>query len=299
MKSNPEISVITVNYNGFQDTKELIDSLHAHFQACSYEIIVVDNGSHQNEALSLQQLYPNIRTIRSEQNLGFAGGNNLGIEAAWGKYFLFLNNDTYITDDSLIFLKERLASTPDCAAASPKIKFAFAPQNIQFAGFTPLSKYTLRNSTIGYDKADQGQYNQPSTTPYLHGAAMMVKQDVVKKIGKMPENYFLYYEELDWCTQMTKAGYTLWYEPRSTVFHKESRSTGKNSPMKTFYLTRNRLLYTWRHRQGWPLWGALIYQLFIAAPKNTITFLVKGEISQSIAVIKGCTASFFIRLKRD
>lgn len=297
MKSNPEISFITVNYNGFQDTKELIDSLHAHFSACSHEIIVVDNGSLQDEAQLLQNLYPHIRTLRSEHNLGFAGGNNLGIEAAQGKYLLFINNDTYITDDSLIFLKERLETTPECAAASPKIKFAFTPQNIQFAGFTPLSKYTLRNSAIGYNEADQGQYNQPSITPYLHGAAMIVRQDVIKKIGKMPENYFLYYEELDWCTRMTKAGYTLWYEPRSTVFHKESRSTGKSSPMKIFYLTRNRLLYTWRHRRGLALWGALMYQLFVATPKNTMTFLIKGELGRAKAVIKGCYAFFKLEHK--
>lgn len=299
MNQSPEISIITVNYNGFQDTKELIDSLLEHIRRCSYEVIVVDNGSRHNEAILLQQAYPQIRTIRSEANLGFAGGNNLGINAAQGKYIFLLNNDTFIAEDSFVFLKERLESTPDCGAVGPKIRFAYPPRHIQFAGFTPFSKYTLRNRAIGFDEPDRGQYDNAHAIPFLHGAAMLIKREVIEKIGKMPENYFLYYEELDWCTQMTNAGYSLWYEPRTTVFHKESCTTGKNSTLKTFYLTRNRLLYTWRNRRGHQLFGSLAYQLFIAVPKNIVCFLCMGKPMQAKAVISGCCAFFKLKNKRN
>lgn len=294
MEQTPEISIITINYNGLKETRMLVDSLRRHVSV-NYELIIVDNGSAINEAELLQLCYPETRCIRSEINRGFSGGNNIGIQAAKGKYLLFLNNDTFVTDDSLHFLCEKLDSKPEIGGVSPKIKFAFSPQHIQFAGYTPLSAITLRNNLIGFDEKDRGQYNSSTPTPYLHGAAMMVKKEIIEQVGLMPEIYFLYYEELDWCTQMTDKGYELWYEPRATVFHQESRTTGQNSPLKAFYLSRNRLLYAWRHRRGSQLIFSLLYQWCIAVPKNIIIYLSKAKHSQAFAVLKGSFA--FLALK--
>lgn len=294
MEQTPEISIITINYNGLKETCMLVDSLRRHVSV-NYELIIVDNGSATNEAELLQLRYPETRCIRSEINRGFSGGNNIGIQTAKGKYLLFLNNDTFVTDDSLHFLCEKLDSKPEIGGVSPKIKFAFSPQHIQFAGYTPLSAITLRNNLIGFDEKDRGQYNSSTPTPYLHGAAMMVKKEIIEQVGLMPEIYFLYYEELDWCTQMTDKGYELWYEPRATVFHQESRTTGQNSPLKAFYLSRNRLLYAWRHRRGSQLIFSLLYQWCIAVPKNIIIYLSKAKHSQAFAVLKGSFA--FLALK--
>ena len=294
MEQTPEISIITINYNGLKETRMLVDSLRRHVSV-NYELIIVDNGSAINEAELLQLCYPETRCIRSEINRGFSGGNNIGIQAAKGKYLLFLNNDTFVTDDSLHFLCEKLDSKPEIGGVSPKIKFAFSPQHIQFAGYTPLSAITLRNNLIGFDEKDRGQYNSSTPTPYLHGAAMMVKKEIIEQVGLMPEIYFLYYGELDWCTQMTDKGYELWYEPRATVFHQESRTTGQNSPLKAFYLSRNRLLYAWRHRRGSQLIFSLLYQWCIAVPKNIIIYLSKAKHSQAFAVLKGSFA--FLALK--
>ena len=299
MNKQSDISIITINYNGLQDTCQLIESLQQYPQKCSYELIVVDNGSIQNEAIILQEKYPHIKTIRSEQNLGFSGGNNLGIRVANGKCIFLLNNDTLISDNSLEYLYETLISSPEIGAVSPKIKFAFSPRNIQFAGFTPLSKYTLRNRAIGYDEPDEGQFDLARKTNFLHGAAMMVKHEVIEKIGLMPEIYFLYYEEMDWCTRILNHGYQLWYEPRCTIYHKESRSTGINSPLKTYYLTRNRLLYAWRNRRGRTLFISLIYQLFIADLKNIIVNLFYTKSAQARAIFKGCVDFFLLKHKRE
>ena len=296
MTPTPEISIITINYNGFRETCMLVDSLYRHVST-AYELIIVDNGSEINEAEILQLRYPETRCIRSEINRGFSGGNNLGIQAAKGKYLLFLNNDTFVTDDSLHFLCEKLSSKPEIGGVSPKIKFAFSPQHIQFAGYTPLSAITLRNSLIGFDKKDQEQYNSPVPTPYLHGAAMMIKKEIIEQVGYMPEIYFLYYEELDWCTQINNKGYELWYEPRATVFHQESCSTGQNSPLKVFYLTRNRMLYAWRHRRGSQLILSLLYQWCIAVPKNIISNLLQAQPCQAFAILKGSFAFLVLKNK--
>ena len=172
MNQRPDISIITINYNGLEETCQLIESLQQHPQDCSYELIVVDNGSIRDEALLLRKKYPGVLLIRSEQNVGFSGGNNLGIQAATGKSIFLLNNDTLITANDLKYLHERLYSSPNIGAVSPKIKFAFPPRHIQFAGFTPLSKYTLRNRAIGYNEADEGQFDTPQETNCLHGCLL-------------------------------------------------------------------------------------------------------------------------------
>ena len=260
-----DISFITICYNGFKDTCELIESLQEKLHSVTYEIIVVDNASREDEAAKISRLYPSVIAIRSEVNRGFSGGNNIGIRAARGKYLFFINNDTYIESDAISCLVERLESRPEIGGVSPKIRFAFPPRHIQFAGFTPLSRITLRNHMLGFGCPDDGKYDTPHPTPYLHGAAMMIKREVVEKAGMMPEIFFLYYEELDWSTSMTRVGYELWYEPRCTVFHKESQSTGQLSQLRTYYLTRNRLLYARRNLRGAARLGSVLYQSTVAA----------------------------------
>lgn len=294
MTETPLISFITVCYNGLSDTCELIESLQQTIQSVTYEIIVVDNASRVNEASVIKQQYPEVTTIRSEQNLGFSGGNNLGFKVAKGRYFFLINNDTYLKEDGLSYLVERLESHPRIGAVSPKIRFAFAPQNIQFAGYTPLSTLTLRNEPIGWGCPDEGSFDTPHPSDYLHGAALMVKREVVERVGEMPSIYFLYYEELDWCTQMTRKGYELWYEPRCTVFHKESQSTGQWSKLRTYYLTRNRLLYAWRNRFGVNRYLCIAYQLTVSAPKSSLLFALRRRFDLAAAVWKG--VNDFIKL---
>ena len=117
----PDLSFITICYNGFEDTCELIESLQDKIHSVSYEIIVVDNASREDEAAKIRRLYPTVTTIRSEVNGGFSGGNNIGIRAAQGKYLFLINNDTYIESDDLSCLVERLESRPEIGGVSPKI----------------------------------------------------------------------------------------------------------------------------------------------------------------------------------
>lgn len=290
----PDISVITVNYNGFHDTCEFIDSWVLTVMSVSYEIIVIDNGSTTNEALSLQEKYPFIRTLRSEKNLGFAGGNNLGISIAQGKYLFLLNNDIIITSDTIHLLVRRLVSSNKIAGVSPLIRDYTNPHAIQFAGYTKLSSITLRNRAIGRGRINKDRY-PARRTPYLHGAAMLVKKKVVDKLGPMPEDYFLYYEELDWCTYMNMEGYELWYDPACEVWHKDSSSTGKGSPLQYYYLSRNRLLYAYRNIFNWKLYLSILYQLAVVCPKNILIALGKGEKEIAKAHWEGTKAFFKLR----
>lgn len=280
-----KVSIITVNYNGYDDTCALIESIPLNDK--SLEVIVVDNASRINEAEKISAKYPLVKTIRSDQNLGFAGGNNLGIKEASGDYLFFINNDTYLKDFNISALIDRLNSSDEIGMVCPKIRFAWGNNPIQFAGYTPLSRITLRNKAIGYNEQDKGQYNEAHPTPYAHGAAMMAKRKAIEKVGVMPECYFLYYEELDWSMMFRRAGFQIWYEPACTVFHKESRSTGVNSPLKAYYITRNRLLFISRNEKSNIRFASYIYIIAVVALRDIIKYLFKGQFRQINATIKG------------
>lgn len=287
------LSIITINYNGLKDTCELIESLP--LEDKSIEVIVVDNASAQDEATIIEERYPQVKIIRSKKNLGFAGGNNLGIKAAKGKYLFFLNNDTLLKPQTsdIRSLISRLETSPKIGMVCPKIRFTWGNQLIQFAGYTPLTPITMRNKAIGCGEADHGQYDTPHFTPYAHGAAMMIKREIIEKVGLMPECYFLYYEELDWSMMIHRAGYDIWYEPACTVFHKESQTTGQNSPLRTYYITRNRLLFAQRNQQAMAKYITYLYLISIVAIRDILKYafqqrwdLVRATIRGVVSLIK-------------
>ena len=286
-----ELSIITINYNGLADTCALIDTIP--FNDESLEVIVVDNASKGDDASIIEQRYPSVIVIRSKQNLGFAGGNNLGIQAAHGKYLFFINNDTIFRGEKLEVRGEfealinKLKSSDTVGAVCPKIRFAWGNNPIQYAGYTPLSSITMRNRSIGFGEEDHGQYNSSHPTPYAHGAAMMVKREAIERAGLMPECFFLYYEELDWSMMIRRAGYDIWYEPACTIYHKESRSTGQNSPLRTYYITRNRLLFVKRNNSIPARWLSYAYLIGIVSSKDCLKFLIKQQPELAKATLRG------------
>ncbi len=289
-----DLSIIIVNYNGLKYTLELLSGIKKHLAACSYECLVLDNGSRENEAIPLQKAFPEYHILRSETNLGFAGGNNRCLEQARGRYLYLLNNDTLLSDDGVSKLMDYMDRHPEIGACSPKILFYEPKGVIQFSGFTSMSRITLRNKGLGYLQEDRGQFNSPQPTHYLHGAAMMVSRTAFEKVGPMPEEYFLYYEEIDWCESFKRRGFELWYLPLSEVIHREGQSTGSGSPLKKYYLTRNRLLFARRNRNKRDFFIFALYFLFLASFKDIVLFLLKGKSRHAKAVLEGCR-DFFLK----
>ena len=284
MHQECELSIITINYNGLKDTCALIETIPFNDEM---EVIVVDNASIKDEATEIENKYPHVKVIRSDKNLGFAGGNNLGIQASTGKYIFLVNNDTIFKDFDIQSLVDRLESSPKIGVVCPKIRFAWGNHPIQFTGYTPLSKITVRNKAIGFGEKDQGQYDSPHSSPYAHGAAMMLKREVIDKVGLMPECFFLYYEEIDWSMMITRAGYEIWYEPACTIYHKESQATGQNSPLRTYYITRNRLLLVKRNWKGISKYMSYCYLICIVAFRNIIKYAMFWQWSLLTSVLRG------------
>ncbi len=285
LKNYPLVSIVSVNYNHSEATSEMLDSL----ERISYpniEVIVVDNASPDDDPTKLKEKHPNLILIENPINYGFAAGNNFGIMRARGKYVLFLNNDTVVKVDFLEPLVKKMEENPNIGAVSPKIRFYYEPEQIQYAGYTTINPVTTRNFAIGFKEFDKGQYDEDKPTAYAHGAAMMIPMEVIRKIGMMSYTFFLYYEEADWCERIKKAGYEIHYVHNSLVMHKESVSTGKQSPMKIYYQNRNRIVFMRRNIEGKHFWLALAYQLFVAIPKNGLSHLIRGRIRYFYAYIR-------------
>lgn len=280
-----DISFITVNYNGLKDTLELIESLANKVKSISYEVIVVDNASQSQEALSTIFNQPKVKFIPSNENLGFAGGNNLGLKKASGKFLFFINNDTYIKEDHFTELIKSYG--PKTGLLCPKLSFAEPPHNVQYAGFTDLSTVTLRNQAIGYGAPDLGQFNKPSKTFFAHGAAMMVSREHLEKVGLMSDDYFLYYEEMDWSMRFRNAGYNIEYNPIQTIYHKESQSTGQSSPLKIYYLTRNRLKYASKFQKGLIKLLSITYLIFVVGTRDYIKYTSERRPDLRGAMLQG------------
>ena len=240
----PLVSIITVNYKEPVVTCELLDSI----KKLSYpnlEVIIVDNAQTYDDTPLYKAHYDKVKVINSPENLGFAGGNNLGIQAAKGDFLFFVNNDTELNDSNIQTLV-MAHGDPSIGAISPILRYYENPDLIQFTGFTTISPLTGRNKTIKRKRRTGGVVS----TPYMHGAAVMVKREVVEKCGMMPEDYFLYYEEFAWSENIKRKGYKLKVSMDTEVLHKESVTTGKNSPLKVYYQTRNRLVFLSRYNRS-------------------------------------------------
>lgn len=286
-------SIITVNFNQPQVTFDFLRSVKEKTLTEEVEVILVDNGSKKDYEEAFKAIYPELIYIRSALNLGFAGGNNLGIKVAKGDYLLLLNNDTEITFGLLETMILEFDNNPEIGILSPLILYFENPMVIQYAGFTEMNYLTCRNKGIGNMEIDEGQYNFDSReTGYCHGAAMMCRRSDLKDTGLMAEQFFLYYEELDWCEQFKKAGKKIWFTGKTKIFHKESMSVGKESKIKTYFMTRNRMLFIRRNTGILKTFFFSVYFILFACSKQIFVYLLQRKFDLVKWVVKGVLWNF-------
>lgn len=287
MKAPSLVSIITLNYNQADVTCALLKSCRKLTYPC-YEILVCDMNSSEDPSEKIKNgNYPHTTLYLSKTNLGFAGGNNWGMQFAKGEYILLLNNDTEVTPDLIEKLLIPFETDKTAGVACPKIKYFDQKERIQYAGFHPINLFTGRTRTIGNMEVDRGQYDMLRPTFGAHGAAMMIKKEVIGNTGRFPEKFFLYYEEWDWSTRILNAGYKIYLQGNATVYHKESISVGKLNPMKEYYLTRNRILYMRRNSHGFRFFTFTAFFTLFTLPKTTFKYLAKGDFSFLKAFFKG------------
>lgn len=284
----PLVSIITVNYNQPNVTVDFLRSIQLFTASIDVEVIVVDNAPQENWEELFTKAYSAVKHLLSPKNLGFAGGNNLGIRHASGQYFLLLNNDTEITEGFVQAMVQEMQQNSTIGLLSPLIKYFEDKNIIQYAGFTKMNYLTARNANIGAMERDSGQYDNDSReTGFCHGAAVMCRATDLKKAGMMDERYFLYYEELDWCEMFKRIDKKIWFTGSAVVYHKESISVGKESSIKAFFITRNRILFIRKNTDIVTTLLFFLYYTFIAMPKQLIVHYKEGRSELAKQVLRG------------
>ena len=248
MKRYPLTYIIILNWNGWQDTLACVESCRE-LTWPNFRIIVVDNASTDGSEEQLRQQLSDEEIIQSGANLGFAGGNNIGIRCALecgADYVWLLNNDAVADPQALTMLIEAAERNPNVAMAGSKIYFHDDPCRIwSVSGI--WEKGWLRLRMKGAHQLDRGQFDEPCKVWSISGCSMLVRSAAIREIGMLDEPFFLYWEDVEWCARAREHGYDVLYVPKSLVWHKVSVSTRQGSFQQYYYHTRNGLFFLKRN----------------------------------------------------
>jgi len=261
-----KVYIVVLNWNGGDDTVECLKSLGS-VNYDNRNIVVVDNGSEDDSVSRIKKQFPGMEIIESRTNLGFAGGNNIGIKHALknkADYVLLLNNDTTVDKDFLQELVKIGELDKNVGALGAKICFYSNPNRIWFAG-GKVNWMKNKGVHIGFEEIDTGQHDRIKEVDYLTGCCLLVKREIIEKVGFLSEDYFLYYEDLDFSLRVKRAGYKCVYVYKSKIYHKVSRSTKPGSQSYIYYHTRNGLSLVKRN-------GSLLNRAFLF-PLCVVLFL--------------------------
>jgi len=267
MPSRPLVTIVILNWNGLADTSECLRSVLG-IGYTNYNVIVVDNGSRDDEAAALRETFgARIQVIESPANLGFAGGANLGIQQALkggADFVLLLNNDTIVDPSFVDELVDAALSLPQLAAACPKTYFYDRPTEIySTGGFYSLWRGTARQ--VGRGQTDAGQFDEIAERGYADGVCMLIPRQALERVGLLDEDYFAYWEETDWCARARDAGLRCYYVPRARIWHKAERSQAKTNAFQYLY-RRNALLFVRKRGGLLPFVSALTLHVLVYAP---------------------------------
>ncbi len=241
-----KISIILVNYNGKSYNDKCIESILKSTITYELQIVVVDNASTDGSLQLLQDRWEEssrVKIIALDKNYGFARANNVGIEWAMengAEYFLILNNDTEIAEDAIEKMIDIQKKTG--AIVVPKIVYADHPETIWCAGGS-FSKVIWKPVQRGINQKDTGQYDQSMECSFANGCSMLLSGNIIRKLGLLDEQFFLYYEDTEYSLRARQKGVPIWYCAKALIYHKVNGSTmGNEKPDSVYYITRNWLI---------------------------------------------------------
>ena len=239
-----KVAVVILNYKLKNDTLESVYSV-LQSDYSGIEVIVVDNNSADGLGDELKKI-KGVKFIQTGSNLGYTGGNNIGIKQALndGNDFVFiLNPDATVAKDTIRNLLD-VAEKLNGDIVGPKILFN-DKKTIWYAGGI-IDRENVLGKHIGLDQLDKGQFDKVSETDFVTGAAILIRRQVFDRIGFFDERYFLYLEEVDFAFRAKKVGFKILYQPKAIVFHKNAQSTILGSPLQDYFISRNRLLFAFK-----------------------------------------------------
>jgi GT2 family glycosyltransferase len=273
-------AVVLVNWNGAADTLDTLTSLDRAEGREGLRVVVVDNGSTDGSAERLRRERPDVEVIESGGNLGFAGGNDVGIRHVLAdpaiERVLLLNTDVAV-DPGFLSPLFRAVDDPRVAAAGPKIFYFDPPDRLWAAGGRLRIRETV-TVEYGRGRLDGPEWSRPADVTYLTTCCLLVTRRALETVGLFDPAYFINVDDADWCRRALDLNLALRYVPESRIWHKVAASTaGSYTPMKTFHTGRSNALYVRRHG------GALGLAGFVAANLVTLPYAWLRELSRGNA----------------
>ncbi|MFM2010663.1 MAG: hypothetical protein RLZZ479_1054 [Bacteroidota bacterium] len=280
-----KLAIVIINWNSYEVTETTILSLH-NTSFKEYDIILIDNHSTDGSLEKLEATFKEITILKSNENLGFAGGNNLGIQYAIDhgyKYTMLLNNDVEVESNFIEPLVERLEGNSHIGAVQPLIYFHHDRSVIWNAGckFNPWLGISISN---GYNQRDEGQKERfkEKKIDWITGCAFMVKTEILAQIGGLNSQFFIYYEDVDLSFRIKEVGYQLAYVPKSVIYHiagvshksKEKTKEGFISPKVHYLNSRNRIWVLKKYIKTYAIPSVLIYHTFYFSAVS-VYFIIK------------------------
>jgi GT2 family glycosyltransferase len=275
---NKSVAAIVLNYRRADDTIDCVRSLRRS-KGLKPKIMVVDNASDDGSIDRIAGAFPDVQIVRNRSNLGYAGGNNVGIREALKKgaeYVLVINNDCTVAPDA-VGKMVGVAREERAGIVSPKVYDFFNPGVIQYAGYRNVHLLG-QGLPIGEGERDKGQYDNEAELNAAPGCAMLLSRSLLESVGLFDEIFFAYSEELDLCRRAREAGCRILFVPSAHVWHKKAATLCQRRPEYTYYLTRGRLIYARKHL-GWGAFLFVFLPYFVAVKilKAMVVFAFQGR----------------------
>lgn len=259
-----DISIIIVNWNTKGHLRNCLYSIHDTIQGIAYEIIVVDNASHDGSVLMLRQEFPAVHIIENEANRGFATANNQALTIMKGRYALLLNTDTVLTEDAVAHLFHFMENRPDAAMTCGQLLHADGSRQNSIAAFPNLLTLTTNISFLEYlwprhYPSKRYEWKEPVEVDSGVGACLLVRKEAIDEVGMLDERYFFFFEETDWAYRMRKAGWKIFHLPGAFIYHLQGQSIGRDARSRIeFYRSRYQFFRKWRKFPHFTLIGFVI-----------------------------------------
>ena len=290
----PLIYIILINYNGYKDTIECVQSLKK-INYKNFKIVIVDNASTNDSIVHLNKL-DDCTIIESKNNLGFAGGNNLGIKYAiknLADYVLLLNNDTVVENDFLDKMIKTFSVNEEIGVVGCKIKY-YTQKNVIWYGGGRINWFKFIGEHYGMKEIDKGQYDEKQEIDFMTGCCMLISREAIEKVGVLTEDYFMYFEDVDYCVKVRQAGFKIYYNPEAVIYHKVGfASGGEESPFSIKWCTRNRLVFMNRYKDVVGVKNYFLSLLYFYSTRliKIFGYIFKFDMEKAIAIIEGIKMS--------
>jgi GT2 family glycosyltransferase len=285
--TSPLVISVVLNTNHREDTLQCLTSLNQNTYE-NHKIILLDNASVDGTVDAVRSLLPEVCIIELQRNLGYAGNNNIGIQAAMeqdAEWVFVLNEDTILSTDCISNLVSVGESNPKIGIVGPMVYHHNEPDIIQSAGGR-MDKY-YREWHLGQDERDQGQFQLPHSVEWISGCGIMVRRALIEQVGAIDERFFYYVEEFEWCVRARKAGWQIFHVPQAKLWHKGVQRNYQPKPSVTYYATRNRLLLLSKHRATPMVWIVVLVQYLRTYMSWTIKPKWRGKREHRNAMWRG------------